>query len=62
MSLLFLKRLNDSFEENAERLIEEGKTLSEYNANFLNSQHELIEAFASQLALTKLSPIIRASF
>ena len=33
MSLLFLKRLNDSFEENAEKLIKQGKTRSEAYEN-----------------------------
>jgi type I restriction enzyme M protein len=33
MSLLFLKRLNDSFEENAEKLINEGKSKNEAYEN-----------------------------
>jgi type I restriction enzyme M protein len=33
MSLLFLKRLNDRFEENAEKLIKEGKTEQEAYEN-----------------------------
>ena len=33
MSLLFLKRLNDSFEENAEKLIKQGKSKNEAYEN-----------------------------
>lgn len=33
MSLLFLKRLNDSFEENAEKLLEQGKSKNEAYEN-----------------------------
>lgn len=33
MTLLFLKRLNDTFEENSEKLIKEGKSEKEANGN-----------------------------
>ena len=33
MTLLFLKRLNDTFEENAEKLIQEGKSSKEAYGN-----------------------------
>jgi type I restriction-modification system DNA methylase subunit len=33
MTLLFLKRLNDAFEENAEKLIKEGKSEKEAYGN-----------------------------
>ena len=33
MTLLFLKRLNDTFEENAEKIIKEGKSEKETYSN-----------------------------
>ena len=37
MTLLFLKRLNDTFEENAEKLIHEGKSKKEAYAELVQS-------------------------
>ncbi len=44
MTLLFLKRLNDTFEENAEKLIQEGKSQKEAYENknsYKESQKEM---------------------
>jgi type I restriction-modification system DNA methylase subunit len=52
MTLLFLKRLNDTFEENAENLIKQGKSQKDAYENrrrhtFFASENGQEEAFAS---------------
>jgi type I restriction enzyme M protein len=49
MSLLFIKRLNDTFEENAEKLINEGKSEKEAYENrlkvFLETDGSLVGGY-----------------
>jgi len=42
MTLLFLKRLNDTFEENAEKMIKEGKNMREAYENRRKVENSLL--------------------